>query len=306
MIYIIMHGRLGNQMFQYAFAKKIQESRNDKISIYFGRVNRIGGSDWKDDLQNFNVDEYKIETNIKFLITKMSVRQKFFLFSYLLKCRTFKDADDLRNYQCTMQNKLNENGLYWLRNGEFVPKISKAKNIFICGHFEHYTFYVGMERKLRQIFIPKYPQLKINTNLYEIIDNTESICISIRRGDYLKLENRQKYFLCDKNYFDKAIETIRKRVPNATLIFFSDDIDWVKENYKYDGEVYYEMAENPVWEKVRLMSRCKHFVISNSTFSWWVQYLSNNPEKIVVSPDKWKNNSNYKGLIDPKFITIHV
>lgn len=43
MIYVIMHGRLGNQMFQYAFAKKIQKNRTDDISIYFGRVNKNNG-----------------------------------------------------------------------------------------------------------------------------------------------------------------------------------------------------------------------------------------------------------------------
>lgn len=61
-------------------------------------------------------------------------------------------------------------------------------------------------------------------------------------------------------------------LPDCTFFGFSDDIDWVKNNMEFPGEVYYESGVDPVWEKLRLMSACKHFVLSNSSFSWWAQY----------------------------------
>ena len=54
-----------------------------------------------------------------------------------------------------------------------------------------------------------------------------------------------------------------------------------------DGECYFETEGNPIWEKIRLMSACKHFIIHNSTFSWWAQHLSSNTDKIVLAPVKW-------------------
>ena len=68
----------------------------------------------------------------------------------------------------------------------------------------------------------------------------------------------------------------------------------------------YNIADgtDPVWEKLRLMSACKHFVVSNSTFSWWTQYLSKSENKIVVSPSRWFNNDYESPLIGKDWIKI--
>lgn len=54
-----------------------------------------------------------------------------------------------------------------------------------------------------------------------------------------------------------------------------------------------------------MMYSCKHFIISNSTFSWWAQYLSRNNEKIVVSPDRWFNNDYLSPLISSDWLTVN-
>ena len=103
------------------------------------------------------------------------------------------------------------------------------------------------------------------------------------------------------------MDEIKKYVENPTFIFFSDDIDWVRQNIKVDVPCYYESGSDPVWEKLRLMYSCKHFIISNSSFSWWAQYLGRYSGKFVISPDHWYNNKDINAtckMIQPEFIKI--
>lgn len=119
--------------------------------------------------------------------------------------------------------------------------------------------------------------------------------MSIHRGDFLYQRFKNEFHICDEEYFTKAFKEVKEKVEAIVLVLLSNDIEWVRENIKTELPSYYESGTDPVWEKLRLMYSCKHFVISNSTFFWWAQYLSRNEQKVVVSPDRWfvdeeKNN----------------
>mgnify|MGYP000588678014 FL=1 len=107
-------------------------------------------------------------------------------------------------------------------------------------------------------------------------------------------KNKGTFYICDENYFKEALKKIKELVPNCTFFGFSDDVEWVRENLEFPGEVFFESGKDPVWEKVRLMSACKHFVLSNSSFSWWVQYLSDSEQKKVIAPDIWYKTGKHR------------
>lgn len=94
------------------------------------------------------------------------------------------------------------------------------------------------------------------------------------------------------------MDIIASKIPNAKFFVFSNDVEWLKKNVDFKHTVAFENGCDPVWEKLRLMYSCKHFVISNSTFSWWAQYLSSNKEKIVVAPDRWYNSEIKSDLLE--------
>ena len=95
-----------------------------------------------------------------------------------------------------------------------------------------------------------------------------------------------------------------KAFPDAVFIIFADDIKWAKQMLRNNEKFIFEEGEYDICEKIRLMSNCKHFIISNSSFSWWAQFLSSNRNKMVVSPNRWYNDKNDFRLLHPDWYKI--
>jgi len=185
--------------------------------------------------------------------------------------------------------------------------VPSNKNIVCYGKYENPKYFDAIRPILLKEFTPKYPERPENESLYKAIRNTNSVCIAVRRGDFLEDNFKNQFYVCNRDYFFNAIAEARKRIENPTFVFFSNDIEWVKQNIILEEPCYYESGEDPVWETIRLMYNCKHFIMSNSTFSWWAQYLSRNENKVVIAPDRWSNNSEIEGhLLLDAFIKVPI
>ena len=95
--------------------------------------------------------------------------------------------------------------------------------------------------------------------------------------------------MCSLNYYHEAIKFILQNITNPHFFIFSDDPAWVEKNLVMDYPITI-MNQNGVirdYEDLYLMSLCQHFIIANSSFSWWAAWLSTNVNKIVVAPKKW-------------------
>ena len=113
-----------------------------------------------------------------------------------------------------------------------------------------------------------------------------SVCISV------KVEHNvgsSMYDVCSMKYWEEAIQYIIKNVDNPLFFICSDNVDYVLEHLidasKYDYVV--QDKSRPVYVSLAAMSECKNFIIGNTTFGWWAQYLSKADNKIVVAPSKW-------------------
>ena len=135
----------------------------------------------------------------------------------------------------------------------------------------------------------KIPQ-KISPIL-EKIDNENSVAIHIRRGDYLSAKVNNKYPIYGMKYVDEAINILERLESNLTYFIFTDDPKWAKNNIKVDQEITIVSRKSILpWLDMELMSKCKHNIISNSTFSWWAAYRNLNPNKKIICPKKWRND----------------
>lgn len=308
----LVQGRLGNQMFQYAAMRAIQEKyyKDEKINFDFSKVRKLGRKEdgFDNQLNLFSLNYDKIEFDKKI---RINLIQKIIFLCYFISYKIIKIFSNVSNYEKNkekfekkLQKFYNKKGLYLYTYGYYDFKKSNNKNKLFVGYYESSKYFNCIKEKIIKEFTPKKERLEKNEKLYNIIENTNSVCISIRRGDFLSKEHKKDCFVCDNQYFENAIKEIENHIKNPKYIVFSDDIEWVKKNMKFIKNCEYEDGTDPVWEKLRLMYSCKHFIISNSTFSWWAQYLSRNDNKIVIAPKKWRNNNYNNDIYEENWILV--
>jgi hypothetical protein len=179
-------------------------------------------------------------------------------------------------------------GIFHIQDG-YVKYPKKFKtNVLLEGYFQSEKFFASIREELVKTFRIEEEFKKSGYPNAKKLEERNSICISIKVqhnvGNYM-------YDVCHEDYYRRAIEYMTERVENPLFFICSDNVDYVKEHLidtsKYD--VVCQAAEYPVHISLAAMARCKHFIIGNTSFGWWAQYLSVNPDKIVIAPDRWYN-----------------
>lgn len=256
MIIINLIGGLGNQMFQYASAKGLALQRQETLKLNTTAFDTYTLHQY--GLHHFALSDSKINflDNIKIKLLK-TIHYKEITFSY--------NPD--------------------------IQKL-KAQNILLTGYFQSENYFVNYRKELLDLFEIRTELKQQTKDLLVEIDKENSVSLHIRRGDYLDTEIHNT----DKTeYYKKAIYYISEKVNNPIFYIFSDDMNWVKDNFKIDFPTVYvtfnDASSN--FEDLKLMSNCKHNIIANSSFSWWSAWLNTNPNKIVIAPEKWFETDDY-------------
>jgi hypothetical protein len=170
----------------------------------------------------------------------------------------------------------------------FRGKIKTINNAYFVGYWQSEKFFANIKDVVRNDFKFKIEDRIKGLDLYKEINECNSVSLHIRGKDYLK---KTIYARCDVKYYLNAIAALSRTNPNLKIYIFSDDKDSVVLNYKELLEkskiVDVKTEFSPEVVELLLMSKCKHNVIANSTFSWWGAWLNNNPDKIVIAPRQW-------------------
>lgn len=291
MIILNLKDGLGNQFFEMAFARKLQKMYPGE-KIYINDFFFQNGKRRFSSLQHFAVSE-----DITFM-----KKPKTLLFTALFMMRIalchpkvfFKwMTSNERPNTPEIFAKMNKNGLYLTFNTfGYMPVIrTKRKIKYIYGNFEHYKFFEDIIDELKSDFASCEKMPDKNEKMLSMIKNTESVCVHIRRGDYLD-PRWAMLNVCTLDYYRNGMEHVYQQRRDAKFFVFSnthDDIEWIKANYEFDPKYDIEYVDlgNSDYEEFELIRNCKHFIISNSTFSWWGACLSDCENKIVVLPEKW-------------------
>lgn len=315
MIVIRLKGRLGNQLFIYAAGRALQEKYQQELVI----IDNI--NDTKDVLfkltltdnirhvrfsKGHQYDYYSMKakdyealrtTPLKGLINEKRLK-KIYKRNHVPTMNVIQSV--LFYLDKTIARLVSETGRYQLENrfrrlfahfgilyceNGYVeyPKI-RSRNIFLYGYFQSELYFKDIKQNLKREILPKAPIREEIKGFISKIMETESVCLSIRMGDYL---NNPVLGVCTHSYYQKAIDLIYEHFPHAVIFAFSDDAEGVKHQFHFKQQVIFEPAGSSEEEKLYYMSQCRHFILSNSSFSWWAQYLSGCQYKLVIAPKQW-------------------
>lgn len=268
---IRMSAGLANRMLQYSYALYLKKLGYDVYvdNNYKGRV-----------LQHENFDWNRIFPN-----AELRQASKTLIFKYGGSYTTF---DKIRRHYLPFTCSV------WL--GESAVKIPSDEELnkfnYFIGVYQNAKISESVTKEVRQLF--KFSDFEKGSNnaiMESKMRSENSVAIHLRKGkDYMK--NEAFANTCPLEYYQEAVEIIKKKVDNPVFYVFTDNPVWVKENLT--GIEYTLVEGNPAvgWGNhydMQLMSCCKHNIIANSTYSWWGAFLNDNPDKIVIDPKYWFN-----------------
>jgi len=167
---------------------------------------------------------------------------------------------------------------------------SANDNLYLHGFWMSWKYFEKYDAEIRKAFTVRQELVKHLSSTTNYIESENSVSIHIRRTDYTTPEVIKLKGLLSLDFFRKGVDYIKQKTGKVTVFVFSDDIPWVKENFRLEGvKVIYvdNTVSNSAIEDFYLMMKCRHNVISNSTFSWWAAHLNNNENKIIVAPRQW-------------------
>ena len=281
---MLTSGGLGNQMFQYALGRHLSIKNNQQLKLDCSRYPSIK-PDLNTDLRNFNLNNFNIsaakasEKEIrkyhKYHQPKGWINRSL---SKINKVRFFKKAYYERPFVLEPDDHCQT----------FDPNILnyRYKDAYFRGFWQSENYFKDIREVLLRDFTVKTAPNEYRSALLKEIEKNNSVSLHFRRGDITNPESRVGALSFD--YYNKAIKFLTDKIKNPNFYIFSDDIAWVKKNFKVDlPSVFVQNTLGEDYEDMRLMIRCKHHIIANSTFSWWGAWLTTNLQKIVIAPERY-------------------
>ena len=279
MIIIQMAGGLGNQMFQYALYKQLTGMRKT-VKM--------------DDEAGFREDAQRNPALAAFGIAyERASRQEI-----------EEMTDSSMAFTARVRRKLfgRQRRAYFEENKCFQPKIFDWDDIYLEGYWQSEKYFRDVGNLLKKEFSLESVR-RNRDNGYGLseeaerylnrIEQGESVSVHVRRGDYLLPQNQDLFGnICTDMYYENAVKKMMESRPDCTFYLFTNDNQWAAERLRERKDfpiVLVELPGNRDYETLMLMSRCRHNILANSSFSWWASYLNDNPDKQVIAPAEWMN-----------------
>lgn len=281
-------GGLGNQLFSYAAARamSIRNGAHLKIDDFSGFTHDV---EYKRSysLSNFNIPCKKI--NVPY--SRYKLRMLKFVSQFI---------------------KYGNKYYFEQRFIAYDPEIVKMKvnrNLYITGNWQSENYFKDFESVIRSDLEFVIPAEIIDSAFVSKIKTFNSVAIHIRVFDNITSNKTNNI---SKDYYIDAINKMEQAVIEPHYFIFSNDVQaaidmgiWKGKNVVFMSQQNYQAEDFiDMW----LMTQCKHFIIANSTFSWWGAWLSKHSEKVIIAPKKEISHGimwwGFDGLLPESWIKI--
>ncbi len=250
MFIVKLQGRLGNQLWQYAFGQYLTKTCGKKVVYDVSCVKH----------QSFR--HFLLPKVLKSKVSTVDVSSPL----WRKRIREFFTFQELQLFT-------------------FNKKLQGAENnTLFDGYFQHHKYLAPIETQLKDALLP----LKIAKQFRTLKQTHALIALHIRRGDYVTNQRISGvHGNCSIAYYKQALEEMRKKVKNPYVLIFSDDIAWAEKNLSLDMPHEYvqstESAKSTIAD-FNLMRFCDHFIIANSSFSWLAAWFGSTKNSQVITP----------------------
>jgi len=263
---------LGNQLFQYAFARRKAIEKNSLL--YF-------------DLR-FYQSAYSKKSSRSFKLDKFNIQYKHISkpIEYLIKFSKLLPQQSLRPILATVKEHF--------YHYDSTAAEEKALIVNLRGYWHSEKYFIKVQNIIRTELTFNVPHNSTFEDFKKRINaSPNSVSIHIRRGDYVHHPEFSKTFgFIGIEYYKRAIQFILMKYRDSDFYVFTDDPEWVNNNFL--NYINFTLVVNTGHDAdindLHLMSLCSHNIIANSSFSWWGGWLNNNPNKLVIAPESWFKN----------------
>ena len=262
MIRIVLRGRTGNNLFQYALGRALSEKHGVPLVLDASLYNREG---WA-EVSHF----------LKLPIPAKVLRR------FSLASRALRNYGKRHRWEFLGVPVFKER----VEDQSYDPRFADApSDCMLSGFFQSPLYFASISGKLRTE-LRELVALGAHASPDPATDLAApgAVAVHVRRGDYL---HHPAFAVCDREYYRSSMEGLRARVKDARFFVFSDDPEWCRAEFRDpDTEVMEAVTGNPLHDMHR-MSLASHHIIANSSYSWWAAWLGDKPGQEVIMPDRW-------------------